>query len=797
MLLNYFKIAIRSLMKHKGFSVINLSGLTVALTCCLLMVLYIRHELSYDRFQPKGDRIARVIMEYSFGGTEPNKGNYTSTYVFPSFKRNFPEVEDGVRMTWGGGLVKVGEKLFEERRFIYADSTFFNVFPAFTLRKGNPQQVLMRPNQVVLSAATAKRYFGEENPIGKIIQVGSNQTNYEVTGVADESPSNSQIRFDLLASFSSLGTSNEPTYWNANYSTYLLLKQPSDIAKLQAKIGPFMKKEMADPNTFLTYWLEPYTSIHLHSPFDSFEPNTNIAYIYIASGIAVLILLIACFTYVNMSTARSLERAREVGIRKVAGASRGQVFWQFIGESIVLCVLALILSVVLVKFLLPPFNHLVGRELGIRELMQPGIIAAVVIMIASIALLAGSYPALVLSGFQPVKVLKGSFRNTSKGHFLRQSLTVFQFTISAFLLIATFVIQQQFRYIQNKSLGFDREHSLVINIDEKIAQKLETMKTEFKKDPHVRAVSRVNQLPVNIVGGFSMRRADMASGTELSVYANPVDEEFLDAINLPLVAGEGIRKADMKETQHENSDSNYYHFLLNESAARQLGWTPEKAVGQKMFLGDGRPGEVSGVVKDFHFASLHTPIKSLVLFPIDWGGNNLIVKTDGANLSQTIAYLEKTWKTLVPHRPFSYRFMDEEFNRLYKTEKQTAQVISLFSGVAILLACVGLLGLSAFTVQQRIKEIGVRKVLGASTSGLVWMLSRSFLRLVLVACAIAIPFSWLFARRWLQDFSYRISLTATVFVIAGILLLVVALLVISIQTFRAALANPVKSLRTE
>ena len=798
MFLNYLKIAFRNLLKHKGFSFINLSGLTVALSCCLLMVLYIRHELSFDRFQPKADRIARVIMEYAFNGSETVKGNYTSTKVSPAFRKNFPEVEDGLRMTDGGGLVKVGEKLFEEKRFLYADSTFFNFFPAFTLQKGNPQQVLMRPNQVVLSAATARRYFGDEDPIGKIIQVGSNQTNYEVTGVADECPTNSQIRFDLLASFSSLNANQEETYWNANYTTYLLLKDATDISKLQSKIPAFMKKEMPDPGVFLTYWLEPYTSIHLHSPYDAFEPNTNIAYIYIASGIALLILLIACFTYVNMSTARSLERAREVGIRKVAGASRAQVFWQFIGESVILSLLALAFSLLLVKFLLPAFNQLVGRDLQFAELLRPGIIAAVCTMITCIALLAGSYPALVLSGFQPVKVLKGSFRNSSKGHFLRQSLTVFQFTISAFLLIATFVITQQFKYIQQKSLGYDREHSIVLTIDGKIGEKIDLIKTELRKDPNILSISRANNLPVNIVGGYNMRSAAMAQGSDLNVYANPVDEEFIDATGLTLVAGEKMTLQDMKDVHREKEgDNNYYHYILNETAARQLGWTPTQAVGQKMFLGNDRPGVVRGVVKDFHFASLHTPIKGLVLFPYDWGGNNLIVKTNGQHLPETIAFLERKWKELIPHRPFSYRFMDEAFNKLYATEKQTAQVISLFSGVAILLACVGLLGLSAFTVQQRIKEIGVRKVLGASTGGLVWLLSSRFLRLVAIACAIAIPFSWLFAKYWLQDFSYRIALTPVIFIAAAILLLVVALAVISVQTVRAAVASPVTSLRTE
>lgn len=795
MLKNYWRIAFRNLWKHKGFSFINLAGLTVALSCCLLMLLYIRHELSFDKFQVKGDRVVRVIMEYGFGESETVKGNFTSTKVMPAFKRNFPEVEEGVRMDDGGGLVKVGDKIFEERKFLYADSTFFKVFPSFTLQSGNPEKVLEAPNQVVVSASTAKRYFGDKNAVGQIILVGSKQTPYAVTGVADDCPFNSQIRFDLLASFSSFGPAQEETYWNANYTTYLLLKDANAINRMQPKIRPFIKAEIKDPAVNLTFHLEPYTSIHLHSPFDAFEPNSNITYIYIAAAMAVLILLIACFTYVNMSTARSLERSREVGIRKVAGASKKQVFWQFIGESALLASSALLLSILAVYLLLPGFNRLVARDLSMSALFTPSIIGAGIAMIACISLLAGSYPALVLSGFQPVKVLKGSFRNSNSGHMVRQSLTVFQFAISAFLLIASFVIQKQFRYIQNKSLGFNRDHSMVIQMDEKVGEKIDLLKTEFKTNPQVKNVSRAVSLPVQIVGGYNMRSAVMPENTNLNVYASPIDDEYISANQLELVAGKDISRQDVLDAGYED-EKNFFHFILNESAAKQLGWTPKEAVGKKMFLDGSRPGIVNGVVKDFHFASLHTPIKGLVLFPSNWG-NKLIVKLSGAQLPETIAFLEKKWKESITHRPFNYTFMDDEFNKLYATERQTGTVISLFSAVAILLACTGLLGLSAFAVQQRIKEIGVRKVLGASSAGIVWMLAGKFLRLVVIAFIIAIPLGWLAANKWLEDFTYRTSINAGIFILAAFSLALLALLAISVQTLRAAMANPVKSLRTE
>lgn len=498
---NYLRIAFRNLWKHKGFSFINLMGLAVAFTCCLLMFMYIRHELSFDRFQEKGNRIVRVIMEYGFGDTERRAGNFTSTKVMPAFKRNFPEVEEGVRMFTGNGLIKVGDQIYEDPWFLYADSTFFNVFSSFELIAGTPDKVLEHPNQVVIAASAARKYFGDQNPVGQTIFVGASGVPYQVTGVAEDCPSNSQIRFSLLASFSSLGPAQEETYWNANYQTYLLLKEGTSVEQLQAKIRPFIEKDLNDPNIWLSYILEPYFDVHLHSPYSAYVANTDIRYIYIASGMAVLILLIACFTYVNMSTARSLERAREVGIRKVSGASRKQVFVQFLGESVLIAFLALILSIGLTMFFLPGFNGLINRELSMKEFLHPAILGSAIAMVLVIALLAGSYPALVLSGYQPIRVLKGSFRNTGSGHQLRQSLTVFQFVISAFLLIGSLVIFKQVRYIQSKSLGFTRDHVLLLPADNRIVKKMDLLKTRFKTNPQVKHVSLGYEAPYSIGGG--------------------------------------------------------------------------------------------------------------------------------------------------------------------------------------------------------------------------------------------------------------------------------------------------------
>ncbi|PZR22927.1 MAG: hypothetical protein DI535_25150 [Citrobacter freundii] len=796
MIRTYFKIAFRNLWKNKTFTFINLVGLAAGLTCCMLMVLYLQHELSYDRFQKNADRIVRVTMGYSFNGGEERKTVMTSTKVFPSFKRNFPEVQEGVRMSGGRSvLVKYENQLFNEPDFLFADSTFFSVFPSFALTQGQPNQVLRAPYMVVISESAARKYFGSSNPVGKTIQLGSAQKDYQITGVAKDCPSNSQIKFDFLASFSSMGPAQEETYFNANYITYLLLKDQQSIASLQKKIAPFMRKEVTEKGTVINYTLEPYTSVHLHSPYDGFEPNSNISYIYITSGIALLILVIACFTYVNLSTARSMERAKEVGVRKVSGAFRSQVFWQFIGESALISLLAMLLSFILASLMLPAFNKLAARELQFSGLISPAVLLTAFAILVVISLLAGSYPALILSKFQPVKVLKGSFRNTGSGTWIRKSLTVFQFAISAFLVIATFVMQRQLKFIQTKKLGYDREHVLVMPMDQKINDKSDLFKTEFKTNPEILTVSKSYKTPVTIEGGYAMSNSP-TNENAMSVKANPIDEDYLKVNSLEIIAGTDLVKQDLIDVSNEDYKKNYFHFILNESAARALGWTPQEAIGKKMFLDLSRPGEVKAVIRDFHFASLHSAVEPLVLFPDNWGAV-MQVKITGRNLPQTLAFMESKWKELAPHRPFEYRFMDEDYNKMYAAELRTGKVFTVFAVIAILLACLGLFGLSAYSVQQKTKEIGIRKVLGASSAGIALLLVNQFVRLVLLSFVIAVPVAWMLSEKWLGSFVYRTDVPVYIFVIAGLAIIAVAMFTVSTQAIRAALSNPVKSLRTE
>lgn len=792
---NYFKIALRSLWKNRTSSAINIFGLTIGLSCCLLIGLYIQHELSYDRFQKKGDRIVRVIMEYGKGANS-HKGDFTSTKVAPVFKRTFAEVESAVRMEMRSRIVKYGETQINEKKFYFADSTFFEIF-SFRLLRGDARKVLEAPKTVVLSESTAKRYFGNDDPVGKTLKLGIDGVDFTVTGVAEDAKSNSQIKYDFVASFSSLGPAQEETYWNANYTTYLLLRDASSIASLQAKIHPFMKKEMAnEANSGLTYWLEPFYDIHLHSPYEGFEPNSSISYIYIIAAVALLILAIACFTYINLSTARSMERAKEVGIRKVIGAFRNQIFWQFIGESIIVSLVSLVLSLAVVALVMPSFNQLTDKVLTVSSLFTPYTIAFFVFILACISLLAGSYPALILAAFQPIKVLKGSFKNTDSGLWVRKSLIVFQFVISVFLIIATIVIQGQLHFIQNKKLGYDRDHIVVLPADYKMLKNMEMIKTEFKSNSAILNVSSAASTPTRIEGGYSVRRADMPENEMLLVKATPVDEEFIKTAGLQLVVGESISAQDVKDVSYEENDKRRYAYVLNESAVKMLGWTPQEALNKKIFLGNQRPGLVKGVVKDFHFASLHTAIEPLILFA-DTYASVMLVKISGNNMAGTLSFLENKWKSLVPYRPFDYHFLDEDFNNLYASEMRTGKILNIFAGTAILLACIGLFGLSSYAAQQRIKEIGIRKVLGATIPNIVSILSKDFIKLAGIAAIIAFPISWWAMSTWLQDFQYRISLSWYIFLAAGLASMLITLITVSFQAIKAAVSNPIKSLRSE
>ncbi|MDJ1473182.1 ABC transporter permease [Xanthocytophaga flava] len=796
MIRNYVTIALRNLWKNKAFFLITVFGLSIGLTCCLMISLYVQHELSYDNFHQNRDRIARVVMEYKMG-TTVTKVSVTGTKVAPAFKRTFPEVESGVRLMKYASVLKYEDKLFEEQQFLFADSTFFDIF-SFPLLQGNPKTALAGPDKIVLTEASAKKYFGNTDPIGKILSSG--KKDYMVTGIVGNVPSNSQIQFEFVASFASLSAATKPETWfNANYTTYFLLKDAHAIQTLQSKITPYMKTQAAETGAtdgnYLTYELEPLTRVHLHSEVGGLEPNNSITYIYIFGAIVFLILGIACVNYVNLTTARSLERAREVGMRKVLGAVRHQLFWQFIGESGIITSVSILLSVGLTALLLPYFAVLSGQSISLSVLAQPTTLVGLVLAGVVISLLAGSYPALLLSKFQPIKVLKGDYKTSGSGLWLRKSLIVFQFAISIFLIIATFTIQGQLTFIQNRKLGYNKDHILVLPSDGKIQKSISTIKTEFKRNPNVQSITLAYETPTFIEGGYSMRRPDMQESQSMYVTAIPVDEDFVKTLGLQIIAGSNFSETDMNDVSGDDYDKYRYHYIVNESAVKALGWKVDEAIGKRMVL--NKEGEIKAVVKDFHFASMHQKIEPLVIFPQKESYGVMMVKLSGQQLPETIEFIKGKWQALAPHYPFEYHFLDDEFNQMYSSEQRTGKIFTLFASLAIVLACLGLFGLAAYTAIQRTKEIGIRKVLGASIGDVVMLLSRDFVKLVFIAFLIATPIVWYAMDKWLQDFTYRINLSWWIFAAAGILTMIIALLTVSFQAIKAAIINPVKSLRSE
>ena len=790
MLKNYIKIAWRNLLAKKFISSINILGLSVGFAGCLLMYNYVKHESSYDDFHEKGEDIVRVIMDYKING-EGASGPWTSMYVSPRFQEVFPDIKSGVRLLKTERLVRYGNTVFNEKNVCFADSNFFQVF-SFPLRQGNASSVLSGSNAILLSQKAAVKLFGTTDPVGKTLQIGSGLLPFEIKGVFENFPSNSQMDFDYVASMSGFTTSTEATYWNANYTTYFLLEKGSNVKALEGKIKDFMKKEMAEAEGVeISYYLEPLKEVHLHSPHDAFVANGNYKYVLVISITALILLLIACFTYINLSTARAMERAKEVGIRKAAGAAFSQLFCQFMVDSLLVTALSLGISIVLAGVALPFFNDLSGLHLPHEKLFSLNTLLVASIFGIATAVLAGIYPALVISNFNPIKVLKGSLKLHGSSRNFGKFITVFQFTLSIGLLIATFLVSEQLAFMQNKKLGFDKEHTLVIPGDGKISEKVDLIKSELEALPNVVAVSDGYDAPHSIMGGYNMGKTPEE---QMGVTANPVDENYLKACGIELLAGEDFSKNDVERSLLEESPE--FAFILNESAAKALGWNTQAAIGKTIYLDASRPGKVKGVVKDFHFASLHTAVKPLVLIASKENGT-LFVKMKGPQTEKTIAAIEKKMSELAAHRPFEYTFLSDNYQKLYQTEMRTKQVFSLFSGIALFLASLGLAGLAGYLVQLKTKEIGIRKVLGAPVLGILYEASKEFVILVGIAFLLCSPVVLWAINNWLNDFSYHINPGAGVFILGGTIALILTILIVSFYTYRVSLINPVKSLRSE
>ena len=790
---NYFKIALRNLWKHKVFSFINIMGLTVGMTACFLIFLYVSFEWSYDSFHSKANRIYRVVADIKTP-TEVINTNKPAWAVPPNAKDEFPEIESFVRILNDNVLMRKGDIKFQEENTMWADSSFFKVFD-FKLLKGNPQTALKEQFSVVLSKKAAKKYFGSADPVGQTLLITGDAYPAKVTGVMEDIPENSTIKGDVVLSMSTftqrLYRGVDSNWGGYDPQAYLLLKPGMNAKALEKKFTAFLEKrngtEMKQSQMYPTLFLESLKDVYLRSTRDGSKTG-NITNVYIFSIIAVFILLIACINFINLTTARSAERAKEVGIKKVVGAEKSQLMRQFIGESLMVSLISFVLAVGLSALLLPLFNQLAGKTVSPGIFSNTYYLLTLLLAAIGIGLLAGVYPALVLSSFKPVVVLKGRFATGTRGILLRKGLVIAQFTISIALIIGTIIVYNQMNYMRSQDLGFSKDQVMVIDTNGDPAKK--AFQQAVAGLPGVKSTSMSGSIPgggdhsayseiENIKGDLQIANLDLYF----------VDFDYINQYKIKMVAGRGFSRDFATDTTRA--------MVLNEAAVKMFGYTsPQQAIG-KRFKQWGREGKIVGVMKDFHFRSLQEVIKPLSM-RIEPDRSNLVsVNVSATNLPSTIAAVQNKWKTLIPNRPFSYYFLDEFFDRQYRSEERFGKLFLNFAVLAIFISCLGLLGLAAYSTMQRTKEIGIRKVMGASVSNIINLLSKDFLKLVFISFFIAAPVAWFFMHQWLEDFAYRINISWWIFAVAGITALLIALFTISFQAIRAAIANPVKSLRTE
>jgi putative ABC transport system permease protein len=779
---NYARTALRNLLRHKTYSLINILGLAIGLACSILIFLYVRDELSYDRYHKNAEHIYRLAF------TE-NRGYKTVNYpiasggIAPVLIKEVPEVRNAVRFARPfDQLIAYGKKQFYEKRIFYADESVFDVF-SFPLVTGDPKTALAEPYTAVISEETARKYFGHENAVGKTLTLSGSQ-DYKVTGILRKVPQNSHFKFDMLFSMKTLGQNLSEEWRPSSCYTYLLLKDGCSPPTFEKIFEDFFKKYRAQSDRRIFY-LQPLTRIHLYSNLErEIEPNSNIAYVMILSSVAIFILLIACMNFINLSTARSADRAKEVSIRKVAGAHKMNLIRQFLGESILMTAIALILALTLIQIFMPAFNRITGKEfeLGLLGggLIIPGLAGFTVLVGAA----AGIYPAFFISAFEPANVLKGRLGAASKGSGFRKSLVVFQFFLSIFMIIGTIVIFRQLDYIQNKNLGFDKEQVVIISVEEGQAQKAyPALKTELLRNAAILSVSAATNIP-----GMSINHDEFlpeGHPEKESIGHILVDYDYINALGLTLKEGRNFSR--------EYRDSPGEVYIINEEAAQMLGW--DSPLGKKLT----EKGRVIGVVKNFHFLSKYQKIDPLVmsLIPRSEYIQRVIIKIRPDRIRETLGFLQEKWGEFVPGRPMDYSFLDQNYEALYRKEQKLSSVFGFFTGLAIITACLGLFGLASFTAAARTKEIGIRKVLGASSANLAGLLSLEFTKWVVAANVIAWPVAYYAVRRWLQSFAYRISIGIGTFALAATLAFVIALLTVSFQAIKAALANPIDSLRYE
>jgi len=796
MIKSYFTTAIRNILRHRVFSIINIIGLSIGMTAFFLIFQYIRFEKSYDRWHTKADRIYRVVPDVSTpSGTDHTMGRCTAPVAL-NLKKDFPGIENAVRMSTDDFLVRCGDRRFQEHYVLMADSSLFDIFD-FQLLEGDKHTALTQPMSVVLSESTAKKYFGNSDPLGQHLLLTGAALDATVTGVMKDIPVNSQIKTNLFVSLSSnrhiYGQNTPDSTWTRDYAyfTYILLKPHTDAAALQGKFPAWLDfhsgsqfKQMQVHDSLL---LEPLTQIYLHTKREVAERG-SIDNVRIFSVIGIFILILASINFINLTTARSVERAKEVGVRKAIGALRSQLSLQFIGESVILCLLAFILTVVLCGLLTPPFNQLAGKTISTGIFSNSSGPMTLLTLAVLVGVTAGIYPAAVLSSFRPVAVLKGRFVGGAQGAMLRKGLVVVQFGISILLLIGTAVVYSQLDFMRNGNLGFNKEQTIVIptNSDKNFA----VFKQSLSDLPAVLSSTYSSSVfgegLFNAYTELQNRQGEMQKAN-LDLYT--IDYDFIPQYGLQLVAGRNFSRSMPTDSTQA--------MIINESAARMLGYaSPRQALGRQ-FAQWGRRGQIIGILKDFHYLSFKQEIKPMVMRIEPFGYYKLSVKLSTARLPETLRTIADKWSRAVPNRPFEYRFLDDVFDEQYRSESRFGRLFVNFAVLAIFISCLGLLGLASYNTLQRTRDIGVRKILGATPVAIIRLLSMEFLRLVGIAFLIAAPAALLVMHRWLAGFAYRVSIPWWIFAGAGATAILVAFMTIGFQSFRAATANPVDSLRSE
>lgn len=790
MIKNYLKIAIRNIIRHKAFALINIAGLAIGMTCSILILLWVRNELSYDRFHANAGQLYRVVC--GLGDFEYAVNPYPMTQ---EVQAKVPGIKRITRiLPMEPTVFEIGNHKFEEARGLFVDSTFLQSF-SFKLVMGDRANVLQRSDGILITENMAKKYFGKDDPMGKVLRQNNNN-NVVVTGVLANIPTNSHLQFDYIIPMSAIAQTNgdiKNSVWdNFNFYSYVQLDKnidptPAALQKLDRQMNEIYYQHIPKEALNVKFKLQPLTDIHLHSNFQAdLSGMGNYQYVKIFFVVAVFILVVACINFMNLATARSARRAKEVGLRKVVGAGRGQLIWQFLGESMLISFFALLIAMGFVWLLLPAFNNLAGKELTIHFFDWKLLLSLTGIALIT-GLISGSYPALFLSGFKPAKVLKGNMKTMGGNLVFRNSLVVTQFIVSIVLLAGTAVVYKQLKFIKNMNLGFDRSNLLYMPMTGDMNNKRQALIAELRNNPLTSDFAFSNGLPAGLQNGTVNIQWEGKPANDQTIFPNmDVSEDFFNVFQMKMASGRAF------STEFKGDTSNY---ILNEKAAKVMGMTASTAIGKPLTMW-GTKGTIVGVVKDFNFKTIQNEIQPMVIRMARAGGL-VIVRTKPGATEATIKTIEKISTSLNPAYPFSYGFVDQEIDKLYKGEQQMGSLFNVFAILAIFISCMGLYGLSAFMAEQRTKEIGVRKVLGASVGNVVYLLSLNFTRLILIATVIAIPLAWFAINSWLKGFAYRIPVNWTIFLLASLTALVIAWLTVGYESLKAAVANPVKSLRSE